>query len=60
MEQVVAPVLVARRKFRTQRFPTPEIGPKDALVKMSGAAICGTDKHVFAQGEIRLASPATS
>ena len=57
MEQVVAPVLVARRKFRTQRFPTPEIGPKDSLVKMSGAAICGTDKHVFAQGEIRLGLP---
>jgi len=57
LEQVVAPVLVARRKIKTQSFPSPETGPRDALVRMLGAAVCGTDKHVFSQGEIRLGLP---
>jgi threonine dehydrogenase-like Zn-dependent dehydrogenase len=57
MEKVTAPVLFAPRKIRTENFPTPRIGKKDALVRMIGSAICGTDKHVFDRGEIRLGLP---
>lgn len=57
MEKVVAPVLYAAAKIRTERFPTPRVGPKEALVRMVGAAICGTDKHIYKQGEIRLGLP---
>ncbi|MDA4113714.1 MAG: alcohol dehydrogenase catalytic domain-containing protein [Thaumarchaeota archaeon] len=57
MEKVLAPVLYARRKIRTETFPIPKVGPREALVKMVGAAICGTDKHVFDKGEIRLGLP---
>jgi threonine dehydrogenase-like Zn-dependent dehydrogenase len=57
LEKVVAPVLYARRKIRTETFPIPKVGAREALVRMVGAAICGTDKHVFDKGEIRLGLP---
>jgi threonine dehydrogenase-like Zn-dependent dehydrogenase len=57
LDKVIAPVLYAPKKIRTELFPTPDVGAKDALVRMVGSAICGTDKHVFAQGEIRLGLP---
>ncbi len=57
LERIIAPVLRARRKIVTESFPNPRIGPSDALVRMIGAAICGTDKHVFQAGEIRLGLP---
>lgn len=57
MEKVVAPVLYAPRKIRTESFHTPVPGEHEGLVRMLGAAICGTDKHVFQEGEIRLGLP---
>ena len=57
MEKVVAPVLYAPKKMRTQTFPTPKAGEREALVTMLGSAICGTDKHIFTEGEIRLGLP---
>ena len=32
--------------FRTD-LPIPEIGPRDVLVKVAAAAICGTDRHIY-------------
>lgn len=56
-EQVKAAVLAAPRKIETRSFPTPEITKDTGLVRMLGSGICGTDKHVFTQGEIRLGLP---
>jgi threonine dehydrogenase-like Zn-dependent dehydrogenase len=56
-EQVKAAVLTAPRKIETRIFPTPEITKDSGLVRMLGSGICGTDKHVYTQGEIRLGLP---
>lgn len=50
-------MLYARRKIRTVAFPKPAVGRREALVRMIGSAICGTDKHVYDRGEIRLGLP---
>jgi threonine 3-dehydrogenase len=44
--------------FELQRVPVPEIGPKDVLIKVRKAAVCGTDVHIYewdewAAGRIR-------
>ena len=54
MNEVIAPVLVAPRRFEVQKFPTPETDDQTGLVSMLGAGVCGTDKHVYTQGEVRL------
>jgi threonine dehydrogenase-like Zn-dependent dehydrogenase len=56
-DQVKAAVLTAPRKIETRVFPTPEITENSGLVRMLGSGICGTDKHVYTQGEIRLGLP---
>ncbi len=50
-------MLVAPKKMETRTFPTPEITKDSGLVRMLGSGICGTDKHVYTQGEIRLGLP---
>jgi threonine dehydrogenase-like Zn-dependent dehydrogenase len=57
LEKVIAPVLYAPKKIRTETFPTPKVGAREGLVRMVGSAVCGTDKHVFKQGEIKLGLP---
>ena len=57
MKEVKAAVLTAPKKIETRVFPTPEISKDSGLVRMLGSGICGTDKHVFVQGEIRLGLP---
>jgi threonine dehydrogenase-like Zn-dependent dehydrogenase len=54
---VKAAVLIAPKKIETREFPTPEITRDSGLVRMLGSGICGTDKHVYTQGEIRLGLP---
>lgn len=56
-EHVKAAVLVAPRKFESRVFPAPEITKDSGLVRMLGSGICGTDKHVYVEGEIRLGLP---
>lgn len=56
-EQVKAAVLTAPKKIETKLFPTPEITKDSGLVRMLGSGICGTDKHVYTEGEIRLGLP---
>jgi len=57
LKEVKAAVLTAPKKIETRVFPTPEISKDSGLVRMLGSGICGTDKHVFVQGEIRLGLP---
>jgi len=56
-EQVKAAVLIAPKKIETRTFPTPEITKETGLVRMLGSGICGTDKHVYTMGEVRLGLP---
>ncbi len=56
-EQVKAAVLTAPKTLEIESFPTPEINNDSGLVRMLGSGICGTDKHVYTQGEIRLGLP---
>ncbi|HEU5315503.1 MAG TPA: L-threonine 3-dehydrogenase, partial [Chloroflexota bacterium] len=37
----------AGRGFRLENVSVPEIGPKDVLIKVRKAAICGTDVHIY-------------
>ncbi len=53
----MAAVLSAPRHIETRKFPVPKIEENTALVSMLGSAICGTDKHVFQEGNIRLGLP---
>src|SRR5579864_8556369 len=56
-EQVKAAVLTAPKKIETRTFETPEITKETGLVRMLGSGICGTDKHVYTMGEVRLGLP---
>lgn len=45
-ERCVAAVFVGpERPLELQEFPLPGVGPDNVLVKMSMAAVCGTDAH---------------
>jgi threonine dehydrogenase-like Zn-dependent dehydrogenase len=54
---VKAAVLTAPKKLEIRSFPTPDISRETGVVRMLGSGICGTDKHVYTQGEIRLGLP---
>ena len=54
---VKAPVMTAPNMIELWRFPTPDITSDTALVRMIGSGICGTDKHVFTMGEVKLGLP---
>lgn len=41
-------MLARKRDFRVERVPDPEIlNPRDAIVKTSSTAICGSDLHLY-------------
>lgn len=42
-----AAVLTAVRKMEIQEFPIPEIGEKDALLKVEMVGVCGSDPHMY-------------
>lgn len=42
-----AAVLVAPRRFDLREVPLPEVGPEDALIRVTRTGICGTDLHIF-------------
>ncbi|PZO65901.1 MAG: dehydrogenase [Paracoccus denitrificans] len=42
-----AAVLVAPRRFELREVPVPEIGPRDALIRVTRTGICGTDIHIW-------------
>jgi threonine 3-dehydrogenase len=33
--------------FELRRVPVPEIGPRDVLIRVRKAAVCGTDVHIY-------------
>jgi threonine dehydrogenase-like Zn-dependent dehydrogenase len=50
---VRAAVVSAPGRISLERFPDPELGRGEALVRMELSGICGTDKHIF-RGEDTL------
>ena len=42
-----AAVLVEPHRFEVRDVPMPEVGPEDALIRVSRTGICGTDLHIF-------------
>jgi len=42
-----AAVLTRYGKIEWKETPVPEFGPKEVLVKVNRAGICGTDQHIF-------------
>lgn len=47
MSTMKATVFVAPGKIEVQEKPIPEVGPNDALIKITTTTICGTDIHIF-------------
>ena len=37
----------AGKGFQLQTVPTPQIGPRDVLITVRKAAVCGTDVHIY-------------
>ena len=44
---MLAAVLVEPRRFDLRRVQIPDIGPEDALIRVTRTGICGTDVHIF-------------
>ncbi len=40
--------------FSVEDVPTPEIGDDEALLRVSGASICGTDVKIIRNGHRKL------
>ena len=49
-----AAVFVTRERIELQERPIPQIGPTDALVRVTTTTICGTDVHIL-KGEYPVA-----
>lgn len=47
MGTMQAAVLTEPRRFALREVPIPQIGPQDALIRVSRTGICGTDIHIF-------------
>jgi alcohol dehydrogenase len=53
-----AAVFVEKGKIELREKPVPEVGPLDALLKVTTTTICGTDVHIL-KGEYPVASGLT-
>jgi threonine dehydrogenase-like Zn-dependent dehydrogenase len=51
MGKMKAAVFVEKGRIEIQEKPIPEIGPTDALIKITTTTICGTDVHIL-KGEV--------
>jgi 2-desacetyl-2-hydroxyethyl bacteriochlorophyllide A dehydrogenase len=47
MATMRAAVLTAPHRFDVREVAVPEVGPEDALIRVSRTGICGTDIHIF-------------
>src|SRR5579872_529957 len=47
MKKMRAAVFVKPGKIEIQEKPIPEVGPNDALIKITTTTICGTDVHIL-------------
>jgi threonine dehydrogenase-like Zn-dependent dehydrogenase len=55
-QQVRAAVMVAPGKMEVRRFPYPEVGKDDLVVKVEICGVCGTDQHYWL-GELGASYP---
>ena len=51
-----AVVFLGPRRLELRELPLPEIGPRDARVRVLGCGVCGTDAHIY-EGHIANARP---
>lgn len=58
MKVMKAAVFIERGRIRLEEKRVPDVGPLDALVKVSTTTICGTDIHIL-KGEYPVASGLT-
>ncbi len=61
MRAIIKPTAAAGAALATD-WPIPQIGPKDLLIKVKAAAICGTDSHIYewtpyAQSRVKPPTP---
>lgn len=56
MTKVRAAVLTAPGQIRIQEFPFPDVGPRDALLRVEMCGICGSDPKTY-HGMIKLTEP---
>ncbi len=45
-DEVRAAVAVAKDQIEIQRFPRPQLGPKDLLIRLALCGVCGSDPHL--------------
>lgn len=50
-------VYLGPRRMELQDVPEPQVGPADALVRVSASAICGSDLHGFREASPRRIPP---
>jgi alcohol dehydrogenase len=53
MRKMKAAVFVKPGRIAVDEKPVPEIGPLDALVRVTTTTICGTDIHIRGYGGCR-------
>ena len=53
MAKMKAAVFVEPGRIVLDEKPTPEVGPLDALIRVTTTTICGTDVHIL-KGEYRV------
>lgn len=51
-----AAVFLGPRRLELRELPLPEIGPRDALLRVLGCGVCGTDAHIY-EGHTASARP---
>ncbi|MCZ7596731.1 MAG: NAD(P)-dependent alcohol dehydrogenase [Gammaproteobacteria bacterium] len=57
-ETMKALVFVGKNKIELREKPIPDVGPNDALIRVTTTTICGTDVHIV-KGEYPVASGLT-
>ena len=54
MSRMKAAIFVEKNRIVLDEKPIPEVGPSDALVRVTTTTICGTDVHIL-RGEYPVA-----
>lgn len=55
-EMMKAAVYDGTPKIKLTELPVPQVGPKEALLKVHACGICGTDMRILASGHHRISS----
>lgn len=58
MAKMKAAIFIEKNRIILGEKPVPEVGPLDALVRVTTTTICGTDVHIL-RGEYPVASGLT-